>query len=230
MPYKFKIDVTVRRKLGLVKRCMPVESAIDFGGMWEVDGYYSRQCLKRFGIKKVTMVDAEESENWKDDPTLREGLDFRKGDFSDERFMKSIAGSFDLALAYDVLLHQIDLRHTLSLMLSKTKRFFLISNPVIPDSVMPWRNSLVLLSGSRLSGLIPFREQWTKDMNYWRNFVDASNVDRHHFHWGMSPSFIESLMAGLGWTLIHKEIWKDRFLQNPRWRMGGFGFTKLPMK
>jgi hypothetical protein len=226
MPYKFEIDATVKRKLDLVKRCLPVGSVIDFGGMWEVDGYYSKQCLKRFGIKKVTMVDAEESENWRADPALREGLDFRKGDFSSERFMESIAHSYDLAIAYDVLLHQIDLRRTLTLMLSKSKRFFLISNPVIPDAAMLYRNSLILLSGSRSPDLIPFHEEWTKEMDYWRNFRDSSNVARNHWLWGMSPSFIESLMAGLGWHLAHKEVWKDPFLQNHRWRMGGFIFTK----
>jgi len=226
MPYRSKVDATVRRKLGLVERCLPVRSVIDFGGMWEVDGYYSKQFLTRFGIRKVTMVDAEESENWRADPALREGLDFRKGDFSDERFMESIAPSYDLATAYDVLLHQIDLRHTLSLMLSKTKRFFLISNPVIPDAIMPYRNSLILLSGSLSPKLIPFHEQWTKQMDYWRNFADSSNVERNHWLWGMSPSFIESLMAGLGWQVVHKEIWRDSFLQNQRWRMGGYVFTR----
>lgn len=226
MPCRFKVDATVRRKLGLVERCLPVRSVIDFGGMWEVDGYYSKQFLTRFGIRKVTMVDAEESENWRADPALREGLDFRKGDFSDERFMESIAPSYDLATAYDVLLHQIDLRHTLSLMLSKTKRFFLISNPVIPDAIMPYRNSLILLSGSLSPKLIPFHEQWTKQMDYWRNFADSSNVERNHWLWGMSPSFIESLMAGLGWQVVHMEIWRDSFLQNQRWRMGGFVFTR----
>jgi hypothetical protein len=230
MPYTFSVDATVRRKLGLVKRCMPVESVIDFGGMWEVDGYYSKQCLTRFGAKRATMIDAEESDNWKKDSALREGLDFRRGDFSDDQFMESIADTFDVALAFDVLLHQIDLRHTLSLMLSKTGRFFLVSNPVIPDSILPYRNSLVLLSGSHEPGLIPFREQWTKDMDYWHNFTDASNVRRNHWLWGVSPSFIESLMAGLGWRLVHREIWKDRFLQNPKWRMGGFVFTRQSMK
>jgi hypothetical protein len=48
------------------------------------------------------MVDVEESDNWKADPTLREGLNFRNGDFSDERFVKSIPKSYDLAMAYDV--------------------------------------------------------------------------------------------------------------------------------
>jgi hypothetical protein len=115
-------------------------------------------------------------------------------------------------------------------MLSKTRCFFLISNPVIPDSIMPYRNSLVLLSGSRSPSLIPFHAQWTKDIDYWRNFADASDIDRHHLLWGMSPSFIESLMVGLGWGLIHREVWKDRSLQNPKWRMGGFVFTKRPMK
>jgi hypothetical protein len=226
MSYKFKVDPTVRRKLGLVKRCLPVKSVIDFGGMWEVDGYYSKQCLDKFGIKRVTMIDAEESDNWRADPTLREGLDFRKGDFSDEGFIKSIPQSYDLAMAYDVLVSQIDLRHTLSLMLSKVDRYFLIANPVIQESVMPYRNALVLLSGSRASSLIPFHQQWTKEIDYWRNFRDASNTSWHHLLWGMTPSFVESLMAGLNWRLVHREVWKDPFLQNPRWRMGGFIFAK----
>jgi len=225
MPYRFKTDMTSTRKLGLVKRCLPVESVIDFGGMWEVDGYYSKQCLTRFGIKRVTMVDVEESENWNSDPSLREGIDFRKGDFADEGFMKSIAGTYDIALAYDILLHQVNLRQTLSLMLSKSRRFFLVANPVIPDSVMPFRNSLVLLSGGGPS-LIPFHQKWTTETDYWRNFRDASNVVMNHWLWGITPSFVISLMAGFGWKLVHKEVWKDPFLQNPRWRMGGFVFAK----
>jgi len=91
------------------------------------------------------MVDAEETENWRKDPSLREGVDFRKGDFADERFMASITRRYDAGLAFDVLLHQIDLRHALSLMLSKVKRSFLITNPIIPDRLMPYQNSLVLL-------------------------------------------------------------------------------------
>jgi hypothetical protein len=225
MPYEFKTDVTSRRKLGLVRRCLPVGSAIDFGGMWEVDGYYSKQCLE-FGIKKVTMVDSFESKNWKGDPSLRDGIDFRKGDFSDEKFMRTITRSYDLAMAYDIILHQVNFRHTLSLLLSKTRRFFLVANPVLLDSAMPYRNALVLLSGSGSANLIPFNQKWTKDIDYWRNFDDASNVKRNHWIWGMTPSSIESLMAGLGWRLVHREVWEDPFLQNPKWRMGGFVFSK----
>jgi hypothetical protein len=74
--------------------------------------------------------------------------------------------------------------------------------------------------------LIPFHERWTKEIDYWRNFRNPSNINRDHWLWGMSPSLIESLMAGFGWQLVHKEVWKDPFLQNRRWRMGGFVFTK----
>jgi len=45
------------RKISMLERCLPVGSVIDFGGMWEVDGLYSRVCKERFGISRVTMVD-----------------------------------------------------------------------------------------------------------------------------------------------------------------------------
>ncbi|MEM4228141.1 MAG: hypothetical protein QXZ66_00035 [Thermoproteota archaeon] len=50
--------------------------------MWEVDGLYSRVCSERFRIARVTMVDKYLSENWMRNPRIRNGIDFRKGDFS----------------------------------------------------------------------------------------------------------------------------------------------------
>jgi len=226
MPYTFKVDDTVHRKLGLIERCLPFKNVIDFGGMWEVDGYYSKQCLDRFGASQATMVDAEESENWRRDPSLRKGVDFRRGDFADERFMASLSFRYDLGIAFDVLLHQIDLRHTLSLMLSKVRRSFVITNPVIPDKLMSYRNGLILLSGSKENRLIPFHEEWTEEAHYWSNFRDPSMVHWNHWLWGMSPSFIQSLMAGLGWELVHREIWRSWLPKNTQWKWGGFVFRR----
>lgn len=226
LPYTFEIDETVRRKVTLIERCLPFKSVIDFGGMWEVDGYYSKLCLEKFGAKKVTMIDFEASENWRRDESLRRGIDFRLGDFADERFMDSVGGRHDLALAYDVLLHQIDLRHTLSLMLSKTKRFFLIYNPVLPDESMKYRNTAILLLGSKEGKLIPFHEKWTKEIDYWQNFSDPSNISPNGWIWALTPSFVESLMAGLGWRLEHKEVGPGWSGLSKRWRYGGFIFKR----
>ena len=217
---------TVLRKISMIRRCLPVDSVIDFGGMWEVDGLYSRLCREKFGVPRVTMVDKFESENWVRNPSLRTGIDFRKGDFSDEQFMATIREPHDLALAYDVLIHQIDLRHTLSLMLSKTKKFFLVSQPILPEKLMPFRNCLVLLSGSKSCSLIPFHEKWTKEVNYWANFSDATIIDTDHWLWGMTPSFIKSLMAGFGWKLIHKEFWRYWLPSSSKWKICGLIFTK----
>ncbi|MEM2931014.1 MAG: class I SAM-dependent methyltransferase [Thermoproteota archaeon] len=71
--------------------------------MWEVDGLYSRVCCKRFKIARVTMVDKYVSENGMRNPRVRNGIDFRKGDFSDEEFVSTLEEPYDLALAYDVL-------------------------------------------------------------------------------------------------------------------------------
>jgi len=217
---------TVLRKIAMIKRCLPVESVIDFGGMWEVDGLYSRLCSEEFGIPRVTTVDRIASENWERDPRLRSGIDFRKGDFSDDKFMATIMGPYDLALAYDVLPHQMELHHTMSLMLSKTKKFFLISQPILPDDLMPFRNCLVLLSGSKSNSLIPFHEKWTSETNYWANFSDATIIDADHWLWGMTPSFIESLMAGFDWKLIHKEFWRGWLPRSSKWKLCSLTFTR----
>lgn len=217
---------TVLRKISLIKRCLPVDSVIDFGGMWEVDGLYSKICREMFGITQVTMVDKFESENWKSNPSLRKGIDLRKGDFSDEKFMATIKESCDLALAYDVLPHQINLRHTLSLMLSKTKKFFLISQAIIPEKLMPFNNCLILLSGSKEQNLIPFHEKWTEEINYWTNFSDATIIDTEHWLWGMTPSFIESLMGGFGLRLIHQEFWRGWLPASSKWELCGLIYSK----
>lgn len=217
---------TVLRKIFIVKRCLPVDSTIDFGGMWEVDGLYSKICKDKFKIPRVTLVDKTESENWRENPGLRTGIDFRKGDFSNEEFMATIREPYDLALAYDVLPHQIDLRHTLSLMLSKTKKFFLISQAILPEKLMPFRNCLILLSGSKSRSLIPFHEKWTREGNYWANFSDASIIDTEHWLWGMTPSFIESLMEGFGWKLAHKETWRGWLPNSSNWKLCGLVFAK----
>ncbi len=219
-------EETVQRKIALIERCLPVDSVIDMGGMWEVDGLYSRICRERFGIRQVTMIDRHESRNWRRNARLRKGIGFRKGDLSDERFMAKITKRYHLALAYDVLPHQIDLRHTLALMLSKTMKFFLISQPILPDEHMPFRNCLILLSGSRARKLIPFHETWKRKKDYWRNFDDARTVDPSHWIWGMTPSFIESLIAGFGFKLVHKEFWHGWLPKPSGWRLCGLIFRR----
>lgn len=216
---------TVLRKFALITRCLPIDSIIDFGGMWEVDGLYSRLCKAEFGIPRVTMVDKFESENWQRNSSLRVGIDFRKGDFSDEKFMTTITQPYDLALAYDILPHQINMRHALFLMLSKTKKYFLISQAILPEELMPFHNCIVLLSGSMAHGLIPFHEKWTRETNYWANFSDATIIDTKHWLWGMTSSFLESLMAGFGWKLIHKEVWRGWLPSSSKWKLCGLIFT-----
>ncbi|MEM2913751.1 MAG: class I SAM-dependent methyltransferase [Candidatus Bathyarchaeia archaeon] len=210
----------------MIERCLPVSSVIDFGGMWEVDGLYSRVCVEKFNIPKVTMIDKFESENSVQNTRLRANIDFRKGDFSDESFMGGLKNHYDLALAYDVLPHQRDPIHTLSLMLSKAERFFLISQAILPEKIMPFRNCLVLLSGSRANRLIPFHEKWTREINYWANFSDATIMDSEHWLWGMTPSFIESLMTSFGWRVIYRESWRGWLPKSSKWELCGLIFAR----
>lgn len=222
-----KDEETIMHKISMIEKCLPVSSVIDFGGMWEVDGLYSRICKEIFRIPRVTMIDKFESENWIQNPRLKSNIDFRKGDFSDENFMAELEEPYDLALAYDVLLHQVDPIRTLSLMLSKTKKFFLISQPVLSETIIPFHNCLILLSGSKAYDLIPFHEEWTEETNYWANFSNAAVMDTEHWLWGMTVSFIESLMIYFGWKLVHKEFWRGWLPESSKWEICGLIFTKV---
>lgn len=217
----------IHHKTSLIEKCLPAKSVIDFGGMWEVNGLYSRICLDRFKIPKVTMIDDFLSENWKNDLKLRRGIDFRKGDFSDEKFMATIKDKYDIGLAYDVILHQIDLRHTISMMLDKVSKFFLVSLPLLPEKMVSFRNSLILLSGSQEKKLIPFDENWTRKMHYWKNFSDARIVCYNHWLWGMTPSLLESLLLGLGWRRTYRRFLKDWLPPESKWIVGDFIFQRV---
>jgi len=74
--------------------------------------------------------------------------------------------------------------------------------------------------------LIPFHEKWTEETHYWSNFQDPSVVHWNHWLWAMSPSFIQSLMAGLGWEMVHREVWRGWLPKNTQWRWGGFVFKR----
>lgn len=42
----------------------------------------------------------------------------------------------------------------------------------------------------------------------------------------LSPSIVQSLMARLGWELVHNEIWRGWLPKNTQWRWGGFEFRR----
>ena len=85
----------VQFKTAILKKAMPAESAIVFGDMWKVDGFYTKKTLE-LGCKRAVLVDSLETAKWLKTRLQYPQIDFFKGDFSNPLFMKSILEKFDL--------------------------------------------------------------------------------------------------------------------------------------
>ncbi|MGH9986828.1 MAG: hypothetical protein ACRD8W_23020 [Nitrososphaeraceae archaeon] len=79
-------DPVVQFKLKILKKGMPVNSAVVFGDVWKVDGYYTKSILD-IGCKRAVLIDSLETSTWLKIRLQYPNLDFYKG-FGEVTFMK----------------------------------------------------------------------------------------------------------------------------------------------
>jgi hypothetical protein len=205
-------DPLVQLKLNMLREAMPAESAIVFGDMYIVEGLYTAKCLE-FGCERAVLVDSLETPGWLHKRLEDPRIDFLKGDFSDPFFMHSISERFSMSVVFDILLHQAPLLSTLNLMLEKTEDAIAIVQPVLKERETA--NALVYLPGQPAdSGLYPLAERSEE----YRAF-DVQEVNQSHWIWGMTRSFIGSVLAGEGFEIAHEDGIGD--LENPQWEWWG---------
>jgi hypothetical protein len=205
-------DPIVQFKLEVLRVAMPAASVILFGDIFRVDGGYAIKCLE-YGADRVLVVDSLETRGWTEARLHEPRLDFLKGDFSNHLFMAGLREHFELSVAFDVLLHQPPLLSTLHAMLDRTVSRIAIVQPVLKERQL--RNTLVYLPGSLPEdGLYPVP---SADPEY--RMFDVRQVNHEHWIWGMTPSFLRSVLAGEGFELIHEQPWND--LPNPTWQWWG---------
>src|SRR5207244_10465262 len=89
--------------------------AIVFGVMWVVVGGYTLRYLELV-CERATLIGSFETDGWLETRRANPSLNFYKGDFSDPLFMMSLRERHEVGVAFDVLLHQAPLVHTLHLM------------------------------------------------------------------------------------------------------------------
>lgn len=89
---------------------------IVYGDIYIVEGGYTHYGATH-GASMATLVDVAETPGWQRTRLGVNNLDFYKGDFANERFMSALPGPFTSGVAFDVLLHQPTLMHSLHLML-----------------------------------------------------------------------------------------------------------------
>jgi hypothetical protein len=205
-------DPRVQLKLELIRDAMPARDAVVFGDVWGVDGRYTAECVER-GCERALLIDTLETPAWLKRRLAHPAIDFCKGDFADAAFMSSVRGTFELGIAYDVLLHQAPLLHTLHLMLEKIERTFLLVQPVLEEQPLP--NSAVYLPGNDVDALYPWPAEPEAD-----RVLPVAEVVHNRWLWGLTPSFIRAALAGEGFEIVREEALPP--LDNPRWSWRGF--------
>ena len=205
-------DPYVQFKLEILRRAMPAESAIVFGDIYMVDGGYTRKCLE-YGLKDVLLIDTLETVQWQRSRIDNPELDFYKGYFSNPLFMRSFNRSFNIGIVYDILLHQAPLLQTLHLMLEKVRNRLCIVQPMLQEQSVA--NTLVYLPGCPSQDLYPLPQASQE----YRVF-DVRQVNHSHWLWGMTVSFLRSVLTGEGFDIIYEAEYPDHALTK-KWMVWG---------
>jgi hypothetical protein len=198
-----------------MEKAMPAESAIVFGDMWRVDGFYTKKTVE-LGCKRAVLIDTLETEKWLRTRLQYPQIDFYKGDFSDTLFMKSVQNRFDIGIVFDILLHQPTLLNTLHLILEKIARKVCVVQPMLREQKHP--NSLVYLPGNT-DELYPLG---LKHGDY--KMFDVCQVNQSHWIWGITPTFLDVVLLGEGFDLVYQEELSP--LPNDHWFWGGYIYEK----
>jgi len=212
-------DPLVQLKLDLLRRALPARDAVVFGDIYGVDGGYTAKCVE-LGCERALLLDTHETAAWQRLRLERPELDFYKGDFADASFMASVRETFEVGVAYDVLLHQAPLLHTLHLMLEKVRERFLVVQPMLEEQAVP--NSVVYLPGNTDGTLHPYPE--LPDVY---RVLDVREVNQSHWIWGMTQSFLRSALAGEGFEIVH-EVACEELPPNDSWSWRGYLAERRP--
>lgn len=96
-------------KLRVIDYCaeqLGTRSYADLGGIWAVDGGYVRYAADVHGAQRALIVDEDFTEGYLQAERKLPNLTHLRGNFGDREVIESL-GQVDVALFFDVLLHQV---------------------------------------------------------------------------------------------------------------------------
>ncbi len=205
------VDPIVKFKLELLDTVLPTESVGVFGDIYIIDGGYSEYAANN-GADRVVLVDSLETTDWQRSRLANPRLDYYKGDFSDPFFMASIRETFNVSVAFEVMLHQAPLLQALHDMLARTTEYFVFAQPTLTERREA--NSLVYLPGYPGSNMHPLN---IDDAEY--RMFDAEAVNQSNWIWGLTPSFVTSALKGEGFEITEARTLAS--MPNPEWMWWG---------
>jgi hypothetical protein len=203
-------DPAVELKLDLLDRALPAADAVVFGDMWVVEGAYTQRCLE-LGCERVTLVDNFETPGFLEMRLAQPRLNFYKGDFSDAMFMASIRESYEVAVLYDILLHQPPLLHTLHLMLEKVSGRICFVQPMLREAA-DGSVAVYLPGNPEAERLHPLGAEHGAI-----SLSGAREPNPAHWIWGLTPEFMSAALQGEGFEITHSQSIDEQRFPNPRW-------------
>lgn len=205
-------DPVVDFKLSFLQRVLPCEHIAVYGDMYIVEGGYTEYCAKN-GATRATLVDTLETRGWQETRLRQSNIDFYKGDFANAAFMRTVPDTFSAAVAYDVLLHQPALLHTLNLMLQPVEHDFVVVQPMLEETDV--LNTLVFLPGNEDRSLYPLASSHAEYQAF-----STEEVNQTNWIWGITPSFLRAALVSEGFEVVHEDFLAP--FPNPRWSWRGF--------
>jgi hypothetical protein len=191
----------IRQKLEIIADIKQADSIRDFGGLYIVHGKYLLEGAVSINAKYAQMLDGTyldefESEKCKiqaANPDLV--IDFLHCDFREKEIFAEMK-SVDVSILYDVLLHQDNAVEVIRNVASKTKKYIVIAQPCLKESIFPLPNCCVN---------IQIMDEQTKDElregSFWPKEEPTDRFKTQFWMWGQTTTYIVSVLKGLGWCL-----------------------------
>ena len=186
----------IRQKLEIIADIKQADSIRDFGGLYIVHGKYLLEGAASINAKYAQMIDVTyldefESEKRKaqvSSPDLV--IDFLQGDFREKELFVGMR-TVDVSILYEVLLHQDNAVEVIRNVASKTKKYIVIAQPCLKESIFPLPNCCV-----NIQIMDELREG-----SFWPKEEPTERFTTKFWMWGQTTTYIVSVLKGLGWCL-----------------------------
>jgi hypothetical protein len=198
------IENIQRQKIALIAEIGKADSIRDFGGLWGVHGLYLLEGARVLESDFAEMIDVTPVEEFvvnarrlQQERAIQINMieaDFRTPDLFE------ILRPVDVALLYDVLLHQDTAVEVIKGVTATTRECICVAQPVLKEEIFTLPNAAVNLQfyGEELKDELRTGSWWPKE-------APVRRFDQSKWLWGQTASFLRSLFTGYGWRVEYEQ-------------------------
>jgi len=185
-------------KLRLVREIGRADSIRDYGGLWGVHGLYLLEGAKALRCRRAEMVDYEPFPEFDENVKRLQAewpveVEMIKASFQRPSLYDTL-GPVDVALLYDVLLHQDNVDVVIKKVAENTSKVVCVAQPVMVEALFSLPNGCVNLQ---------FYPEELKDIlrcpGLWPPEPPTTTFTTTFWMWGQTVSFLTSMFGGYGW-------------------------------